>query len=70
MLKKIFDSYKDIKSISKYFFLLWITHPFIDFILYRINFGIKIDFKFSLIFFPVEISYHIGKTNMIKDNDI
>lgn len=79
MIKKIYDLFGDIKIIpesltnvqktTKYIFLFWVLHPLIDWMCGRINLGIHLNFRFYLIFFPVDISYHLGKIKQIGDNE-
>ena len=52
-----------IKIISKHIILFWLVNPLIDYIFNRLNLGVYFYFKFNLIIFPIEISYHIGKIN-------
>ncbi len=70
-MKKIFNGIMDNgKKFGKYIFLFWILHPFIDFFFSRINVGFHIHFKFNLIIFPIEISYHIGKVQLIQNDSL
>ena len=49
--------------------MFWILHPIIDWMCSRINLGIHLNFRFYIIFFPVDISYHLGKIKLIE-NDV
>ncbi len=68
-IKKIPDSFSDLHKTGKYIFMFWILHPIIDWMCSRINLGIHLNFRFYIIFFPVDISYHLGKIKLIKNDD-
>ncbi len=71
MFKQINLTYNNSIKYTKYFLCIWLFHPIIDYIFARINLGISINLKFSLIFFPIEINYSLGKTfKSITDYDI
>jgi hypothetical protein len=71
MFKQINLTYNNSIKYTKYFLCVWLFHPILDYIFSRINLGISINLKFSLIFFPVEINYSLGKTfKYITDSDI
>ena len=72
MFKQINITYNNTIKYTKYFLCAWLFHPLLDYFFQRINLGININLKFSLIFFPIEINYSLGKVyksiNNIDDN--